>query len=425
MTESFDRSVPELVEGVFRRSVGQLTATLTRAVGHDKIDLVEEAIQDAIVSALKTWPLKGIPEKPEAWLFTTARNRLIDMFRQRSSTVSLEEIEQSLLFGRSANITDAETLPPLLQDDLHRCIFACCYPSLPREAQATLTLRLVCGFSAAETARMLLLNEETVTRRITRAKETFRKTTETGSLFEIASVTERLYPVLDVIYFLLNAGHTAPEGNELTRPDLAEEARYLAMTLANHDATAKPELFALLALIHFHISRLPARLHQNGELLTLEEQDRDRWDQTAIATGIAYLDKAATGIKLTEYHLQAGIAAEHAKAKSFTQTNWKQIIEYYDMLGEINNSPIVTLNRAVAYAMYVSPQEALKQVDGLTAHPQINRYYLYHAVRADLLRRDNEWSKAISAYARAIGLVSNDVERKYLERRIAECRAQI
>jgi RNA polymerase sigma-70 factor (ECF subfamily) len=413
-----DQSIPELVEGIFRRFSGQLTATLLRTAGRDNIDLIEEAVQDAFISALKTWPLKGIPEKPEAWLYTSAKNRLIDILRrEQPMAVPLEEIEHSLAGADSEDAYQAT----VLRDDFLRCIFACCHPNLPREAQATLTLRVVCGFSAAEIAKMLLLNEESVTRRITRAKELFRKTSEPDSLFEIASIPERFAAVLDVIYLLLNAGHTAPEGSELTRPDLAEEARYLAMTLANHDSTAKPELFALLALIHFHLSRLPARLNENGELVTLEEQNRSLWNKTDIEIGVAYLDNAASGTQLTEYHLQAGIAFEHAKAKSFTQTNWKQVIEYYDMLGEINSSPIIVLNRAVAFAMYTSPKEGLDQIEGLTAHPQINRYYLYHAVLADLLRRDQQWEPAIAAYQRAIELVSNDIERKYLERRLAEC----
>jgi RNA polymerase sigma-70 factor (ECF subfamily) len=407
------------VESVFREESGRIIATLIRISG--SFDRAEEAMQEALASALATWPDRGIPRNPAAWIVAAAHRKLIDQSRRERTR---REKEDSLRYETDVFTPPDESVleePPVhFPDDRLRLIFTCCHPALHQEAQVALTLRMLGGLTTAEIAKAFLVPEPTLAQRLVRAK---RKIQEARIPYEVPPaprLPERLVPVQAVLYLIFNEGYVAASGTELVRHDLCAEAIRLARLL---DALLpeQPENLALLALMLLHDSRREARV-RNGELITLDEQDRTLWDRAEIAEGLALVERALAGRHLGPYQLQAAIAAVHAQAANPQATDWPQIAALYARLLEFNPSPVVALNHAVAIAMSSGLDEGLLRIDALAA--DLAHYYLFHAARADILRRMDRYPEAESAYRQALALSTNQIEQQFLKRRIAEVRAQ-
>jgi RNA polymerase sigma-70 factor (ECF subfamily) len=407
-------SVPGLVEHWFRHESGRLVASLGRRLGAEHLDLAEEAVQDALVLALRQWPFNGVPANPAAWLVRVAQHRALDRLRRRA-TFDRARQDLAILAPRVA----AAPEPDELLDDQLAMIFACCHPALLEEGRVALTLKVVCGFSTAEIARAFLGNEATIAQRLVRAKRLLRESGAAIVIPPTSEIADRLDSVLQVLYLLFNEGYAAHQGDDLVRHDLCAEALRLGWLLTDRPDTAQPKTHALVALLSFQASRLPARVDGAGELLRLADQDRTLWDRRFVFAGLRHLNEAAAGDEMTPYHIEAGIAALHAQAESDAATDWTQILSLYDGLMQIRPSPVVALNRAVAVGRVDGAENGLAALADLDC--ELKNYYLLHAVRADLLRQLRRTNDAIAAYRFALDCPCSEPERRFLQSRLAEC----
>jgi RNA polymerase sigma-70 factor (ECF subfamily) len=405
----------DAIADAFRDEWGRIVATLIKRTGD--WDLAEECAQEAFAEALRRWPLDGVPRRPGAWLTTVARNRAIDRLRRESrKSALLAEVAVEPAAIDPMDETDPESE---IEDDRLRLIFTCCHPALPLEGRVALTLRTLAGLSTAEIARAFLVSEPTMAKRLVRAKH---KIVGAGIPYRVPPahlLPDRTTGVLAVLYLLFNEGYAASGGPNLIRANLCNEAIRLARALTKLMPDA-PEARGLLALMLFHDSRRGARLDDAGDLITLEDQDRGRWDAAEIAEATALLDRALRERRAGPYQLQAAIAACHANAPRADETDWHEIAGLYELLLEQLPSPVVELNRAVAVAMARGPADGLALVDQLGSAPPLQGYYLLHATRADLLRRLQRPGEAAEAYREALALVGSDAERRFLARRLAE-----
>jgi RNA polymerase sigma factor (sigma-70 family) len=394
------QEIPELIEHLFRHQSGKMLAVLTRLFGAEHLQVAEDVVQETLITALKTWPYRGIPANPPAWLMQVAKNKALDILRREANFQS----KLPLLLEESIEENESDELTML---------FMGCHPALSPEMQAALLLKTLGGFSISEIARAFLLPEPTIAQRIVRAKRKIREDGLAFSLPEKLEAERRLDSVLLVIYLLFNEGYKASEGESLIRKDLAYEAiRLCGLLLGTYQ---RPDIHALMALMLLQASRLEAR--SGDELLLLSEQDRKLWDKGAIHAGLFHLQAAASGETLSLYHIQAGIAACHALAPSYEQTDWGQIVRYYEQWLDIAPSPIVRLNFAAALSFRDGAKagmEALKTISGL------EDYYLYHATKAELSARIGDKTAAKEAYREALELCQNAVERRFLEKKIGE-----
>ncbi|HEX9561804.1 MAG TPA: RNA polymerase sigma factor [Candidatus Dormibacteraeota bacterium] len=391
------------VAAVFREEAGRLTAALVRTLGD--FDLAEEVVQDSLVAALETWPEQGIPDRPGAWLMTTARRRAIDIMRRDK-----RYREKLMLLERSDLRPE-----PAEADDRLRLIFTCCHPALSQEAQVALTLRAVVGFTTIEIASAFLLAEATVAQRIVRAK---RKIVDAHIPYRMpdgADLAGRLDGVLSVLYLMFNEGYLSRGAQVAMRRDLADDALWLASLVARL-MPDQAELLGLIALMKLNLARSAARFDAAGELILLPDQDRSLWDQPAIAEGIALLDRAGAMGATGPYQLQAAIAALHSEARSWAETDWHQIVVLYDALVRMADNPVVRLNRAVALSHFAGPETALGEVNDLAI--SLSGYHLFHSIRAELLEQLGEPAQAREALRRALDLCSNPAERALLSRKL-------
>jgi RNA polymerase sigma-70 factor (ECF subfamily) len=403
------------VESVFRSESGRIIAGLIR-VSHS-FDLAEEAMQDAFAAAIVSWQAGGVPENPAAWITATARRKLIDYARREQTR---RNNEGQLLYeyeSRTSAIDDEMNQP--FEDDRLSLIFTCCHPAINMEAQIALTLRTLGGLTTTEIARAFLVPEGTLAQRLVRAQRKIQQANIPYQVPAPGSLPERLSAVQKVLYLIFNEGYSASSGDSLIRRELCAEAIRLARTLVEL-MPQNPENMALLALMLLHDSRRDARSTSDGQLIPLEEQDRSLWHHDQIAEGVPLVERALGRRNLGPYQLQAAIAAIHAEAGTAQETDWKQIAALYAILNTTQASPIVALNHAVAVAMSESLERGLAMIDELGAGGELESYRLYHAARADLLRRMGRNTEAMESYRRALALTSNAVELRYLGRRLSE-----
>ena len=408
-----------VVEALYRSDWGRIVATLIRLLRD--FDLAEEYAQEAFTAALQQWPVNGIPQFPRAWIIQAARHRAID--RLRRQTLFTEKIQAQLIRDLTA-VSEPEEQPGEIGDERLRLIFTCCHPALAPEAQVALTLRTLCGLETDEIARAFLVPAATMAQRLVRAKRKIRDARIPYKIPEANEIPERLEAVLTVIYLVFNEGYAATRGERLIRTDLASEAIRLgrlvmALMAPGREGVPLREAAGLLALMLLHDARRHSRVNQEGDLVLLEEQDRSLWNHEQIAEALPLVEQSLRSSP-GPFALQAAIAAEHCKAARPEDTDWRRIVGFYDALERLAASPVILLNRAVAIAMAEGPRQGLAIIDALEASGGLENYHLFHAARADLLRRIDSRQEAAQSYSRALELVANDRERRYLRQRLEE-----
>jgi RNA polymerase sigma-70 factor (ECF subfamily) len=404
------------IDTLYRSESGRVLATLVRLLGD--LDLAEESMHEAFATALESWPQTGIPDNPRPWLISTARFKAIDVMRRRAR---FDGAQRDLVAHMEARVDDSPLdlgVDEEIEDDRLRLIFTCCHPALPPEGQVALTLREICGLTTEEIARSFLVTPAALAQRIVRAKTKIRDTPIPYEVPTPEELPERLDAVLQVVYLVFNEGYSAAAGAEVTRADLTGEAIRLGRLLT--DLQPEPEVIGLLSLMLLQESRRAARSSPTGELILLENQDRSLWNREQIAEGMALVEKALKSRRFGAYTLQAAIAAVHAEAESMAATDWRQIVALYDRLLQIQPSPVVELNRAVAIAMRDGPEAGLTHIDAVLAHGELANYYLAHSARADMCRRLGRTAEARSAYEKALALTQQKPERQFLEERIRQ-----
>ena len=411
--------ITELAADLFRKEGARLVATLTSHCGTQHLQLAEDVVQEALVRALQTWPYRGVPQNPAAWLTQTAKNLALDYLRREQSW-NRKQDGIAAEHARWLSTPATEEKHDAFADDTLRMMFVCFHPQLSTETQTALALRTLCGLSAAEIAAAYFSSEAAVSKRLVRARQRIRELALPFAVPDPAELPERLDGVLRTLYLLFNEGYKASSGDHLVREDLCHEAIRLTGLLASHPVTCEPRVHALLALMMLNAARLPARTDDSGNLLRLHEQDRNSWNTSLIQRGIHHLGLAAAGEALSEYHLEAGIAACHSTAADDAATNWPRILSLYDQLVVLNASPVAAMNRAVAVARVHGAQAGLDALTAIPNRSSLESYHLYHAIRGSLAAELGHLADALTHFRQAGNLATLPAEREFIARRIAE-----
>ncbi len=404
----------QVVEHFFRHETGRLHGALMRMLGPENLTLVEDVAQGALLQAMRTWSIGGVPENPSAWITRVAMNLARDALRHRTMSSSKETAIVTHLEQTRAPSARPDDHEHEIRDDALRLMFVCCHPSLSPDSQVVLALKVLCGFSTGEVARAFLSSEAAIEKQLTRTKQRLR---ETGIGFEIpegAELSPRLDGVLAALYLLFNEGYKASAGERLLREELCAEAIRLTSLLVAHPAGRTPRSHALLSLMLLTAARFPSRLDAQGDFLRLDDQDRAKWDQPLIERGLLHLAQAAQGRELSEYHLQAAIGACHCTAVDYASTDWARILTYYDELLRIKPSPVVALNRAVAVANVHGPQAGLDAIAAIAQRERLENHYLLHSVTGELHWRMKNHAAAAASFRRALKLTQVGPEQTYL-----------
>lgn len=414
----------QLVEHFFRHETGRLHGALVRLLGVHNLSLAEDIAQEAMLRALHAWSMGGIPQNPSAWITRVAMNLAKDTLRHRIMSAGKQDaIVTHVELHHGSRPSEGPRAENAIEDDTLRLLFVCCHPAIAPDAQVVLALKVLCGFSTGEIARAFLGTPAAIDKQLTRTKQRLREAGVSFALPELPTeLSDRLDGVLATLYLLFNEGHKASSGDRLLREDLCAEAIRLAGQLAAHPAGNTPRTHALLALMLLTAARFPTRVDEDGALLRLDDQDRSRWDQAMIDRGLAHLAQAAQGGDLSEYHLQAGIAALHCLAPDAASTDWARILRHYDELARLRPSPIVALNRAVAVAQVHGPRAGLENLAAIPAAQRFESHYLLHAVTGELHWRLGEHRAAAESYRRALQLAQVGPEQAHLERMLALAR---
>lgn len=411
----------KIMDNLFRREVGKITSVLIKIFGVKNLELIEDVVQDTLLKALQQWPYSGIPENPAAWLYQSSKNRAIDILRkvnlaEKYASEISERFKSEWTLNKSVDeyFSDNE-----IKDGQLRMIFTCCHPDLPGESQVALALKHLCGFSVKEIANAFLTTEETIAKRLTRAKLKLNS----GSIkFEIPTGrnTEwRLANVLSILYLLFNEGYKSSGTNVIIRDEIMYEAIYLTELLTSHPYTEKPEVHALLSLMLFHAARTPSRIDDKGKINLLKEQNRELWNNTMIQKAVVHLELSASGDTVSEYHLEAGIAHYYTIAESYETTDWEKILKLYNVLYKRNPSFIIGLNRAVVFANLKGSEAGLNEIQNLPDQDKLRNYYLYHSVLGEIQLRNNQIEEARSSFNKALNLTESDAEKDLLKRKIS------
>jgi RNA polymerase sigma-70 factor (ECF subfamily) len=414
--------VSQLAEHLFRHEAGKLVSVLTGIFGMDRLQLAEDVVQESLARALQTWPYYGVPKNPPAWLTQTAKNLALDVLRREKN---FHEKESRIITHIEQWGGDADSESPQFESEIKngrlRLMFACCHPVLPAEMQIALALKTLCGFSPNEIAKAFLTSEAAIAKRLVRARQKVR---DAGVRFEIPAgeeISSRLDGVLHTLYLLFNEGYKASSGETLVREDLCSEAIRLTTALVEHPVGNAPRAHALLALMLLNAARSPARLDANGNILRLKEQNRAAWDKAMIARGLFHLSQSASGDDVSEYHLQAGISACHCAAADYESTDWPRILSMYDSLIELDDSPIVALNRAVAVAHVHGPAAGIKAVQASQKRQSLSGYYLLYAALAEFEMQLKDFPTAAEHLRQAIENTELPSEKSFLSERLREC----
>jgi RNA polymerase sigma factor (sigma-70 family) len=414
----------QVVEHLFRHEAAKMVAILTRIFGPEHLTLAEDVVQEALVKALERWPFYGIPENPSAWILRASRNLALDVVR-RQKLFRDKEAQIALLTEQPSPAPDVVFPEEEIGDDRLRLMFVCCHPLIPAEVQAALALKTLCGFGITEISRAFLTSEAAVAKRLTRAKQRIR---EAKIPFEIPAgeeLKQRLEGVLRTLYLLFNEGYKASIGERLVREEVYQEAIRLTSLLASHPVGDQPKTHALLALMLLNAARTHARVDAAGNLLLLDEQDRTRWDASLIAQGMYHFARSGDGRDISSYHIQAAIAVCHCTAKDSQSTDWRQILSLYDRLSQIDGSPVVALNRAVAVAKVHGPDAGIDAVQAIRDRGQLDSYYLFHAVLGEFEARRADLDAAAGHFRRSLALARTQSERALLSKRIQVCQGAV
>ncbi len=420
MSGNFD--INQLSEHLFRHEAGRIVAVLTKIFGTENLDLSEDVVQETFISAMQVWTLKGVPDNPSGWLFRVAKNKAIDVLRKNkfSKQIDFSDPERILLKSEyTLNLAlDKLWREDEIEDDLLRMMFACCHPELSVENQITLILKTLCGFSTAEIAHAFLTSEDTVSKRLYRTKNFFRDKKIKPEFPGNNKLGASIEAVLHTIYLIFNEGYYATHSNEVVRKDLIDQAIYLCRLLADNVHTQLPEVNAAMALMCFHAARLKSRLTKSGDIILLADQDRSQWDKTLVSAGNDYLNKAASGNKISSYHLEAAIAYEHCTAPTFARTNWRNILNYYNILATINPNPVVMMHRLTAVLKAEGATAALQEIEASTHKSEWEKSYLFHCLLGDVYA-DIAPQQAKASYETAIEMTSSKKEQQLLTRKIS------
>jgi RNA polymerase sigma factor (sigma-70 family) len=414
--------ISRLADHLFRHEAGKLISVLTGIFGINRLQLAEDVVQESLVRALRTWSYAGIPQNPAAWLTQTAKNLALDLIRREKLFHDKEP--QIIAFMEQWPSDSKAGESPMFESEIRdgrlRLMFACCHPALSPEDQTALALKTLCAFSATEIANAFLTTEAAIAKRLTRAKQKIR---DEHIPFEIPAgdeLSRRLDAVLQTLYLLFNEGYKASSGDDLIKEDLCQEGIRLGALLAEHPAGNQPRTHALIALMLLNAARLPARMDPEGNILRLKEQDRSTWNQAMIARGMKHLSESATGEELSAYHLQAGIAACHCAASDYDSTDWPRILSLYDRLMELDGSPVIALNRAVAVANLNGPQAGIEAVEAIQNGSQLKSYYLLYAVLGEFEKQLNNFPAAIDNFRKALELTELTSEQQFLSKRLRD-----